>query len=246
MHCGEIVLNNPYDSYKSGEYLAKNPTWDEEDSGWKSRQVLKIFERNGLQPNSIVEVGCGAGGILAELYNVNPMIEYAGYEIATDASRFWGKHATKKIDFIVGDFLQAETQHYSVLMLLDVIEHVPDPLAFVSGLRDRADYFVFHFPLDLSAFSVLREKPLLAVRKKVGHIHYFTKGLALSLIQECGLEVLDWFYTGAAFTAPQATLGSRLLRIPRRLVNIFGRDVGVRLLGGDTLMVLAKARSEVR
>ena len=91
--------------------------------------------------------------------------------------------------------------------------------------------------------SVLREKPLLNVRKKVGHIHYFTKGLALTLIQECGFEVLDWNYTGAAFSTPQMTWKTRLMQLPRRVSNaVFGRDTGVRLLGGDTLMILARAR----
>lgn len=237
-----VAVSKPYESYESGDYLAKNPTWDEEDSEWKAGHVLKMFDRNHLVPQSVVEVGCGAGGVLASLHDVLPDAAYSGFEIAPDASRFWEKHRARKISFQVRDFLQEKTEHFSVLLLLDVIEHVPNPFEFLSQLIGRADYYVFHIPLDLSAMSVARESPLLLVRQKVGHIHYFTKGLALSLVQESGFEVIDWFYTGAAFNTPQASWKSRLARLPRRLAFALNRDVGVRLLGGDTLMVLAKAK----
>lgn len=235
------MVSKPYESYESGEYLANNPTWDEEDSEWKAWQVLKIFDRNHLAPKSIVEVGCGAGGILASLHDTLPEVEYSGFEIAPDACKFWEKHATKKIKFSVGDFLQEQTVHFDVLLLLDVLEHIPNPFEFLSALRGRAEYYVFHIPLDLSAMSVARERPLLTVRQKVGHIHYFTKGLALSLLDECGYHLINWSYTGASFTAPRTTLKGRLARLPRRLLFGINRDLGVRLLGGDTLMVLAKA-----
>lgn len=239
-----VAVRKPFESYQSGDYLAHNPTWDEEDSAWKAGQVLKVFERNRLAPKSIAEVGCGAGGILAALHDALPEAEHSGFEIAPDASRFWEKHAAKNIRFSVGDFLQERTKHFEVLLLLDVIEHIPDPFEFLSALRGRADYYVFHIPLDLSALSVARERPLLAVRRKAGHIHYFTKGLALALIHECGFQVLDCFYTGASFTAPQVSWRAKLARLPRRLANAVDRDLGVRLLGGDTLMILAKAKQD--
>jgi SAM-dependent methyltransferase len=237
-------VSKPYESYESGVYLSKNPTWDEEDSEWKAIQILKMFDRNHLAPKSIVDVGCGAGGILASLQATLPEVEYSGYEIAPDARKFWDKYVEKKIKFKVEDFLKKQTDHFEVLLLLDVIEHIPNPFEFLSELSGRAEYYVFHIPLDLSAMSVVREHPLLLVRQKVGHIHYFTKGLALSLIQECGYQIMDWSYTGASFTAPQTTWKSWLARIPRRLIFGINRDLGVRLLGGDTLMVLAKVRKE--
>lgn len=235
-------MSKPYESYESGEYLANNPTWDGEDSEWKATQVLKMFSRNRLLPKSIVEVGCGAGGILASLHDSFPEIDYSGFEIAPDASKFWVKHAEKGITFVLDDFLKNQVAHFDVLLLLDVVEHIANPFEFLTALRGRADYYILHIPLDLSAISVAREHPLLAVRRKVGHIHYFTKGLALSLIEECGFQIIDWSYTGAAFTAPQTTWKGRLARLPRLFLFGINRDIGVRLLGGDTLMVLAKVR----
>ena len=149
-----IVMRKPYESYESGDYLAKNPTWDAEDSEWKASEVLKIILQNALAPRSIVEVGCGAGGVLASLHGVMPDVEYVGFDIAPDAGKFWNGHAARKISFFVGDFLQTKTRHFDILLLLDVIEHVANPFEFLSELRGRADYYIFHIPLDLSALSV--------------------------------------------------------------------------------------------
>ena len=235
-------MSMPFHAYESGAYLSKNPTWDIEDSPWKAGEVLKILKKNNLMPKNLVEVGCGAGGILASLQDARPDIAYSGYEISNSAETFWGAYKSRNIAFKVEDFLQAETAHFDVLLLLDVIEHLPNPFDFMNALRGRSDYYILHIPLDLNALSVARETPLLKVRSKVGHIHYFTKGLALSLLQECGYRVLDWHYTGASFHAPQVSWKTRLAYLPRRFAYAINRDVGVRLLGGDTLMVLACAK----
>jgi cyclopropane fatty-acyl-phospholipid synthase-like methyltransferase len=234
----------PFQAYESGEYLSKNPTWDIEDSAWKANEVLKIIKKNNLAPKNLVEVGCGAGGILASLQDARPDIEYSGYEIASSAETFWEAYKSRNIAFKIEDFLHAKTPHFDTLLLLDVIEHLPNPFDFMSALRGRSDNYILHIPLDLSAVSVTFETPLLKVRSKVGHIHYFTKGLALSLLHECGYEIVDWHYTGASFHAPQTSWKTRLARLPRRVAYAINRDMGVRLLGGDTLMVLVRSRND--
>ena len=190
----------------------------------------------------VCEVGCGAGRVLMSLAAFYTQASFTGYDIAPAAASFWKEISSPRINLHVGDFFTADSSKYDVLLLLDVVEHVADPHDFLMRLKSRSDYFLIHFPLDLSAISVLRESPLLYVRRKVGHIHYFTKGLALELLGECDLEVIDWQYTGAAFTAPRAQLKTRLAQWPRRLAYMLGKDIGVRLLGGETLMVLARSR----
>jgi len=230
------------DRYLADEYFEKNPTWDMEDSPWKAERVAQILDSEGIVPDNICEVGCGAGKVLESLATKYPNTEFRGYDIAPAASKFWEQIDHPHIRFSLGNFSVIDNNHYDVLLLLDVLEHVPDPHDFLSKVRERADYFIVHFPLDLSASSVLRESPLLLVRRKVGHIHYFTKGLALELLNECGLDVIESRYSGAAFNAPQASLRTRLAQIPRRVAYMLNKDWGVRLFGGETLMVLAKPK----
>ena len=228
--------------YLGSDYIDKNPTWDIEDSPWKAGNVRKILENNNIRPTSIAEVGCGAGGVLSELRKYYPDVALSGFDIAPDAQKFWEQFAGININFRLGDFFKVNDERYDIILLLDILEHLPDPFKFLDDIVTDADYFVIHFPLDLSSISVFREKPLLYVRDKVGHLQYYTKGLALALLDDCGFEVIDCQYTGAAFNAPQRTYRTRLAGLFRRIAYMFGKDRGVRLLGGETLMVLAKKR----
>lgn len=228
--------------YQDGSYLAHNPDWDRSDSKWKAQHVGTILNEANLSPVRICEVGCGAGEILVHLGKSFPDALLTGFDISTDASRFWKNHEGQGIQFYCADFLTSvNQQQYDCILLLDVIEHLANPFSFLEAIRERAKFFVFHFPLDLSASTVLNEKPLLRQRKTVGHIHYFTKELALALLRESGFEVMHWRYTNASLSGPSQTFKTRLASLPRRLAYLINKDFGVRLLGGETLMVLAKA-----
>lgn len=228
--------------YLGDAYKAHNPSWDEQDSPWKADLVRGMLQRHAVRPRRIVEIGCGAGGVLAALREAFPAAELSGFDIAPTAAEFWPRHATKGIRFTVGDFLASTHEGFDVVLLLDVVEHLANPFEFLARVRPRGRHFVFHFPLDLSALGVLRETPLLHAREKVGHLHYYTRSLALALLEECGYRVVEARYTGAAFTAPQRAWATRLAGVVRRAAFAVHHDLGARLLGGETLMVLATPR----
>lgn len=230
--------------YLSGDYAAKNPDWDSGDSPWKADRVADLLDCHGLSPASIAEIGCGAGGVLAELRRRFPQSDMVGFDIAPDLIPLWQAHANSRIRFTLGDFLSLNQQRFDLLLVLDVLEHLGDPFSFLEQLRRHGERVIFHIPLDLSAMSVLRESPLLHIRFKVGHIHYYTRGLALALLEECGYEVIDARYTGAAFNTPHRSLRTRFVGWLRRLVFAVNHDLGARLLGGETLMVLARPRRD--
>lgn len=234
----------PYDimanRYLGEDYGRSNPSWDAEDSPWKVDQVVRMLRRHDLTPTSIAEIGCGAGAILAGLRGHFPDAALYGFDIAPGAASFWSRHASARIEFTLGDFFQRSHRRYDLLLVLDVIEHIANPFDFLSRLRGHAEFYLFHIPLDLSAVSVFREQPLLQVRAKVGHLHYYTKGLALTMLEESGHRVVDSCYTGAGFSAPQRGWLAKMASLPRRIVQAMAKDAGVRLLGGETLLVLTR------
>ena len=228
--------------YLDNHYSLDNPGWDADDSPWKAGHVASVLRKCNLRPKTICEIGCGAGGILRSLAEDYPEAELIGYDIAPDAESFWDDHRKSGINLHVGDFFSLNHKNYDLILLLDVLEHVADPHKFLVEIKSYTKYVIIHFPLDLSALSVLRETPLLHVRRKVGHIHYFTKGLALELLDECGWEIAYWQYTEASFSAPQRRFKTKIFGWLRKWIYMLHKDVGVRLLGGETLMVLIRPK----
>lgn len=225
--------------YTNGHYLAENPTWHAEDSPWKAAQIAKLLDKHRLNPQRIVEVGCGAGEVLVQLQKRFPQAEFTGWEISPQALALAQTRAQPGLSFRQGDFISAGEAGSDLLLALDVFEHVEDYFAFLRGLKGKATHTLFHIPLDLSAQAVLRGL-LLSWRNQIGHLHYFTRELALAALQETGFEVLDAVYTTYAIDRPAPTLKARLGRWPRRLAFALQPDLAAKTLGGFCLLVLAR------
>ena len=71
------------------------------------------------------------------------------------------------------------------------------------------------------------------------HIHYFTKETALRSLSDTGYQVLDYFYTPRSIEFASEP-GEKALTLPRKLCFAIHRDFAVRLLGGFSLLVLAR------
>jgi cyclopropane fatty-acyl-phospholipid synthase-like methyltransferase len=226
--------------YTQGDYLKKNPTWHIEDSAWKAKKVIQIMKRNNISPKTICEVGCGAGEILVQLqYNMRKDCMFRGYEISPQAFEFCKTRANERLNFTIGDIIQKQECFFDLILLMDLIEHMENYFEFLRQLKTKGQYKILHIPLDLSVQSVFRRSKLLQHRELVGHIHYFTKELALNMLKNVGYEVLDYFYTTGSVELPSKTLKSYIAKVPRKFFFSIHEDITVRILGGYSLMVLA-------
>ena len=225
-----------------GDYKKINPTWHVEDSAWKAGQVLKLFERNQIKPGSIAEIGCGAGEILNQLHQrmEDKTIEFTGYEIAPDAFILCLERQRERLTFFSDDPFSND-KHFDLVMAIDVFEHVDDFMGFIRATAKKANYKVYHIPLDISIYAILINN-FKYVRTPGGHIHYFNKFTALETLKDCGLEVIDFFYTPGVLELNQKnlTLFTRTLNLVRRMFYKISPNFAVNLFGGYSLMVIAK------
>ncbi len=235
-------MSNSAFTEKNSPYLHINPTWHVEDSPWKATQILKMMERNGLQPKTVVEIGCGAGEILNQLYERLPdkTTRFEGYEIAPDAYKLCEQRKKDRLEFHQLDLLEQDKQ-YDLLLMIDVFEHVEDYLGFVRKAARKATYKIYHIPLDMSIYSILINN-FKYVRSPGGHIHYFNQFTALATLRDTGQEVIDWFYTKTALEVhnKNLTLFSRFMNLLRRIGFKIKPDATVKACGGFSLMVLTK------
>lgn len=227
--------------YEDGQYFNENPSWHTEDSPWKARQIIKCLAKNQVQPETVCEVGCGAGEVLNQLYQMMPdKVMFHGYEISPQAFQLCRERAQERLQFFRTNILEErDVSPYDVLLLIDVFEHIEDYLSFLKTIQHNGKYKIFHIPLEISVQTVLRAH-MIKGRKKYGHLHYFTKETALATLEDAGYSILDWFYTPEQLDLPNRSARSTILNIPRKLFFNLHQDLTVRVFGGYSMMVLAQ------
>jgi SAM-dependent methyltransferase len=231
--------------YAGGEYREFNPDWHAGDSRWKADQVRGMITRNQLAPRNVLEIGCGAGGVLASLASsgLGGETEFLGVDIAPDAiEQASSTHGDDPhLVFRVGDISDVD-QSFDVVLLIDVIEHVEDYFGLLRGAREIARNLILHVPLEFTASSALRRHVLAEARTSVGHIHHFTKETCLATLRDTGFQVVDCVYTAGSLDLPAKRLRTKAASLPRRIIRTVNPDLAAHALGGFSLLILARPR----
>ncbi len=225
--------------YTDGSYLlATGSNWHIEDSAWKAKNIATMIKRNGLSPGSFCDVGCGAGEIIRLLSAEFPEAKFVGYDISPQANDLSRSRQTETVTFRHADIVQEQVS-FDLLLATDVLEHVEDYMGFLRGLNPKANFKIFHIPLDISVMSLLHGS-MITARQSVGHLHYFTKETALATLQDCGYKIIDSFFTAAFTDRPSKTTTGRVAKIPRRILFRLSPAITAKFLGACSLMVLAQ------
>ena len=218
------------DRYHDGRYVDANPDWHVGTSAWKADQIHAAL--GGWRPQTICEVGCGAGEILRILHDKVPESALVGYDVSPTAIALAAARSTQRLTFRLGDASDDE-EHFDLMLVMDVIEHVPDPIDFLRQLAGRATCFIMHIPLDICGASAIRGRELLEKRAVLGHIHYFSPETALATVTDAGYHVIGYHYTPIWQTWPMS--------LRRSVARCLPRGAAVRLVGGYSLLVVAEA-----
>ena len=232
------------------EYGRKTPGWRAEESAWKATQISTLLGRHAIsgvmsktnsdRPFRVAEVGCGAGEILNQMRLRYPECVYVGYDIAKDAMNMARTRETDNLTFVHGDIFESGDL-FDLLLVVDVFEHVPDYYGFLDMCRSKATYKLFHIPLDVSLINILLNR-FDYLYESGGHIHFFTDSSALLTLKNCGYEILGCQFTmrTRAFLNEKTKLTTRLAALPRTLMNWISPRWTARMVGGGSLLVLAK------
>jgi SAM-dependent methyltransferase len=229
--------------YSSGAFVLASEGW--KDAAFKVERLVDVLSRNLelFQPGAklhVADVGCGTGATtwllhkeLALLLGVPPKID--GY----DVHPFLPQSFHEDVSFIGGEFSVRARATYDLVVLFDVLEHVPEPLAFLQSVSKYAYLLALHIPLDDSALSWVRNLPRGNL-KYPGHLLVLSPADALNLVAFAGLRTVDFAYT-PVFRAPsgRATRFQRLAFPARALLYWLSPYLLQRLLGGVSLMILA-------
>jgi len=233
---------NSSDIYIDGTYLKNNPDWGIKDAAWKAGIISQLLKKNNITPKEIIEVGCGAGGILNALSrDLGQNVKLTGYDISPQAIAIAKKLETENLNFYNEEITQDKNIHADLLLMIDVLEHVDDYYNFLGDMRHKSEYFIFHIPLDLACRTILKPHVLMQQRNAVGHIHYFTKEMVLWALKDKGYSVVDWIYTKPVIDVyPPDNFKRQIKKKLRNLSFSIHKDLSAKLWGGYSMMILAK------
>jgi SAM-dependent methyltransferase len=193
---GETYFHND----ESGVVGYSNYIGDEQNIRKTSRRRLKHVECF-VKPGRMLDVGCAMGFFIDEAKKRGWQVQ--GMDVSSFAVEYARSHfgldvqhgALTELDFPAGS--------YDLITLMDVIEHVPDPTAYV---RRAAELLRSGGVLVLATPDVDSLPARLAGEKWVGyklseeHIYYFSVKTLTRMLYDDGFEVVNVRHVGKVVT----------------------------------------------
>ncbi len=156
----------------------------------KADHAVVLCARAGLRPQTLVEIGCGDGALLAELgeRGLAPVLD--GFELSPPAAELARERAipgARRIEAFDGADVPAEDGAYDLAVLSHVLEHVPEPMSLLREAARVAPAVLVEVPLEDNRSARREEKRAEAAR--IGHVQFFDRAAVHALIRVAGLRV---------------------------------------------------------
>jgi SAM-dependent methyltransferase len=155
----------------------------------KADHVVALLRRAEVRPRALVEIGCGAGSLLAELAARRVAPELAGFDLSAAAIDIARGHDLPGVRFAVFDGARVPVAEraYDVAVLSHVLEHVPEPAALLAEAARVASWVLVEVPLERNRSAARPAKRAEAAR--IGHIQFFDRAAVRALCAGAGLSV---------------------------------------------------------
>ena len=206
----EIEEQRILELYSTDEYISKNPSLHEVDSPWKIDKIIPLVDEminlcHKKQMN-LLDVGGGAGLILKE---VSSYIE-----------RTYGVHVDKYALDLSPGMLKIQVKNnpdakalnedirktslsnkeIDLVLMIDVLEHVPNPIKALEELTRISKMAIFKVPLDNNVLSNTRSiithgKSRKQSIESIGHINSYNFNSLRHQIETNGGRILNSYFT---------------------------------------------------
>lgn len=244
--CGLAYLNpRPREAvahrlYKDGDYFSAENTagyadYRSQEKGLRVtlRRFLVELRRRGMASGRVLEIGSGYGYFLAEASDFFSSV--SGLELSAEAAAHaralgsWPVH--------VGDIhsLPADWHEFDALIMVNVIEHIHDPLSFLriagARLKDEGRMIIATPDFGSPWHAVLGKRwPSFKVPE---HVAFYTAATLGRLLRETGFEDIERVPFSHAFPLflvaeklglrLRGRLGERTVWIPGTMLALAGR-----------------------
>ncbi|MBZ0291342.1 MAG: class I SAM-dependent methyltransferase [Anaerolineae bacterium] len=193
---GETYFHNN----ESGVVGYSNYIKDEGNIRKTSNRRLTLLERF-IQPGRLLDVGCAVGFFIDEAHKRGWQVE--GLDVSSFAVEYARDHFG--VDAQNGSLteLDYEPGAYDMVTMWDVIEHVPDPKAYIERAAQllRPGGIVALATPDVDSLPArLTGKRWVGYKLSEEHIYYFSIKTLSQMLEAAGFEVVDVRHVGKYVT----------------------------------------------
>ena len=186
------MLMRPFDvpshnSYYEGEYSEKELRWRRVCALDKARNLQRLLGPRAV--DSVLEVGCGTGAVLAEVARRGIGKRHQGVDMADPGVHLDPDAAGLQIAQYDGAVLPFADASFDLVFASHVLEHVPDPRSLLREMKRVSRQFIYiEVPCELHLRS---SRDSLQRTLEIGHINAYTPEALLLQLQTAQLTVLD-------------------------------------------------------
>jgi SAM-dependent methyltransferase len=175
---------------------SRDPATSERGARWralsavgKADHVITLSRRAGLDPQKVVEIGCGNGALLSELHRRGFASHLSGFEIAEAAAGLArGAPGVESVATFDGVHLPVPDVDYDLGILSHVLEHVPDPAALLAEAARACRAVFVEVPLEQNLSA--RRASKRAGAAEVGHLQRLDRAAVRGIARRAGLHVV--------------------------------------------------------
>lgn len=175
---------------------------------FKLPQLMRLLPP-GRVLGSVLEIGCATGELIAAL----PLpsggrklgMDISAANVAAARARF------PEVEFRCGDFREARGEPFDAVIMSDVLEHVPDDVAFLRDAAALGETVLVNLPLE---DNWLNRNRAYGPDDVSGHLRSYSLADGLALFERAGLDVTAfaqvWVHETATEPARRALRRERL------------------------------------
>ena len=242
--------------YTSEKYANNTNDWEDGAAIFRANALFQALIDAGIleKVESILDVGCGSGGVLVnfkKLHNkkfcTNKSIQLTGIDLSEKAievaNRLYSREADLGVEFFVSsvDSFQKGNK-YSLVTLIHVLEHCPDMLDMLGFCEKNGGYVYINVPIEVNLFYTIRRNVLMNQYLKYGHLHFFNERFFIRWLEENGFSILSKVYS-ADFEVNKPGFGYAAVKLIRRWLGKVSPPIATWLLGGYSLGILVRSRN---
>lgn len=144
--------------------------------------LLSVLPTDVPAPQRVIEIGCATGELIAAF----PAPQRVGLDISP-ANVAAARARFPEVEFHAGDFRGAGLAGFDAVVMSDVLEHVPDDVAFLRDAAALGRIVLVNLPLE---DNWLNDRRAYGPDDVSGHLRRYSLADGLALFERAGLDVL--------------------------------------------------------